>query len=192
MSQDKAQEPTMAQFDPQLAEAFDQLQYPDLPSIQEDRFVREFLPMFANRDGNKVNLHAWLDIAGHPHLPVAVMRGQQMVCMVPPLLRDAGMVAGDRSKGQSIYENIITAEKKRTILPALGEAHLRETIIDRVKHEMASLNYAKAWNQIFKAYGFPEIELPDEAKAVIDETEVKAAAAAPIDPNDEIDDFREL
>lgn len=187
-------EPTMAQFDPAVSEAFDVLQTPDLPSIQEDRFVREFLPMFANLDGSQVNLNSWLDIAGHPHMPVNVLRGNTFLFRVPPILRDVRMIPGEQSKGQSLYEEILTAEKKRAILPALGEAHMRDNIISRVKHDAASLEYIVAWNSIFKVYGYPEVELPKPIQDALTEAapEAEATPAAADNPNDVISDFREL
>lgn len=186
---------TMAQYDPAVAEAFDVLADIELPNIQEDRFVREFLPMFAAGLQEKVDIGRWLDVAGHAHLPVNVLRGETFLFRVPPLLRDAGMLPGDRAAGQNMYENILTAEKKRAILPALGDAHLRETVINRVKHEPASLEYVKAWNSIFTAYGYPTIALPAEAQAAIDEKPVDVkndTASTPEDVNDEISGFTEL
>lgn len=185
---------TMDQFDPGISEAFASLESMDYPSVQEDRFIREYLPLFVARGNNPVNLIPWLEVAGHPHLAVNVFRGNKFLFRVPPMMRDVSMIPGDRSKGHSLYEEIMTAEQKRSILPRLGDLHLQDAIISRVQHEMASLEYIQAWNSIFRAYGHPEVELPVEAAAVIAEEETSSAPDEVVDTdvNNEFDGFSEM
>lgn len=191
---DNVPEPSMKDFDPSIARAFEELRVFEYPQIQEDRFAREFLPLFAepSADANTAMIK-WLDISGNVFMPVNVFRGKDFIFRVPPLMQQTPFRENNGGPKHSLFEEINTAEKKRMVLPALGEAHMRDYVYSRVDHDLeASVEIARAWNSIFEAYGYEPIPLPgDESTPNADAVETDTAQQ--VSPGDvEISGYREL
>jgi hypothetical protein len=159
---EEQQKPSMAHLDPSIDEAFGALSQVEYPSIQEARFVNEFLPIFVG-EAPAADISKWYAVCGHPYMPVNVFRGDEFIFRVPPMMRQAPKYLTDASRGHTIFEHFSTAEKKRAILPVLGEAHLHDFVLSRIEQDPVGVDIARAWNSIFAAYGKPLIPLPDES-----------------------------
>lgn len=166
-------------------EFFGQITDNDAAKIPEPVFIEHILPMLANRSG-KQSLEKWQQIAGTVMRPIDVYDAKTNAHLfrVPPILRSINEeFTGHGSR--SAFEVVQTAEQKRRVMPAMGDAHIRVNLTDRVRHIPAEANQVVHWNEILKRYGYPPI-----LKMETSENEVEDAANKPNEPEiDGFDDF---
>ena len=135
----------------------DQLTQDNEAKVPEPIFVEHILPILANRSGNQ-SLVRWQQVAGHVMRPILVIDPQngEPLFRVPAILRSINEeFTGYGSR--SAFEIVRTAEQKRKVMPAMGDAHLRANLVDRVRHIPASAKDVVAWNEILKRYGYEPI-----------------------------------
>lgn len=144
----------------------------DAAKIPESIFVEHLLPVLANRSGNQ-SLERWQRIAGHVMRPIDVFdpKTGETLFRVPPVLRSINEeFTGYGSR--SAFEIVRTAEQKRRVMPAMGDAHIRTNLVDRVKHTKASFDNVVLWNNILLRYGYEPI-LSNKTTEQTSATEVK-------------------
>ena len=148
-------------------EFFEQLTRNDAARVPEPIFVEHLLPVLTNRE-TRQDLTIWKEVAGNVMRPLDIIDPQsgEVLFRVPPILRQ---IHHDfRGKGRnSVFEIIRTAEQKRLVLPALGTAHLRQHLVDRIGYVPAEAEDVIAWNEILKRYGYPPL-LKTETQALED------------------------
>lgn len=170
-------------LDDNIRRAMDILTKPENRQVQENIFVRHFLPLFAGKfpPGTEIPIARWLDIAGHPHAAVDVYRGTEYLYTVPPMLVDAKL-RELKGRDQSMFQIITTAQQKYNVMPRLGEEHMRYWLTDRVEQNQIDIEQIQQWNSIFTRYGYEPIVVIEAAK----EQEVSKNVKPPIQ------DFEEM
>lgn len=141
----------------------DQLTQESAAQIPEPIFVEHILPVLANREGNQ-SLAKWQQVAGHAMRAIEVTdaKTNEVLFRVPPLLRSINEEFTGKG-ARSAFEIIRTAEQKRRVMPAMGDAHLRANLTNRVRHIPAPVKDVVAWNEILKRYGYDPILKRDVA-----------------------------
>lgn len=176
--QSEQAEKTLREMNINLANAMDELRRVEIPRIQEEDFLNNWLPLFSNlTDSEKETLDdettrrpmmLWAqNVAKNPLSPVDVFSGDIFLFRVPPLFRDITFDFRDRHPTYDIAHELTIAEKKRTILPALGEAHFQDRVSAVIFPKFVlDETGAQMWNEIFSRYGMPTIELTPKAAPV--------------------------
>lgn len=172
---------TLRQLNPGLADAMQTLTEVDIPSIQENEFLAKWLPLFSDlTPAEKETLEdqstlrpmmLWgQNVAKNPLSPVNVFDGETFLYQVPPLFGTLKFDFRERFPNYDIAHELAIADKKRSILPALGEAHIQDRVTKIVLPNFA-LNEEAAiqWNVIFARYGMPLIKLSTDAAAKLAE-----------------------
>lgn len=164
----------------------EQLTREDAARLPEPVFVEHLLPVLANREGNQ-GLEKWQQIAGTAMRPIDVYdpKTNEVLFRVPPLLRSINEEFTGQGR-HSAFEIIRVAELKRKTIPAMGDAHIRANLVERVKHIPAVAENVVTWNNILKRYGYPPILKMDTS-----EEDVKSQSASQSD-NIEFDGFDDL
>lgn len=127
------------------------------PTIQENLFVSTFLMMFAI-GGTAMNNDAWQDIAGTLTNPVDVLRGNEYLFTVPPLMLSPHTRI---TKRRNIYPqeamNMRTTETG-ALLNASEQGNGSLLAVDQMAKtvfvdETRKQEYLLRWVEIFKRYG---------------------------------------
>ena len=165
----------MAYSDEQIKETVRMLAASNKPTIQESQFISEFLPMFTadpRKVDGKIFVNAWINISNSPLAEVDVLRGNELLFTVPPLLHAPDSLLEVLDKSQA-YQNISQAALKYNVMPKLGEAHMKRWMDGTIPKQEIAFEHVHRWNEIFKRYNLPTIPLPenkqvDEKPAVTD------------------------
>lgn len=171
-------------------EAIQKLNTADVPRVPEGIFTQHILPIMTDRSG-KVDISAWLDIAGNAQRPIDVidLRGQ-VLFRVPAMMRQLPTKTSSSHRA-SITELASTAKLKGEVHPGLGQNFLAQGLSRHVPRlgTQVDLESAKAWNAILKRYGYPSIFPEDVADAVGEPkaltSEVKEEKSIFLDEDDE-------
>lgn len=131
----------------------------DIPQLQEDVFVSRFLPWFADPPAD-MDLGPWLDVARNPQMPVHIVKDNQILFTVPPLLRDVPF-AEAKGPQDSIFEIMALFKKKLDLSPVFGENYLNNELSAKLPGVKPTLDVLHTWNEIFTRYGYPTIPLPN-------------------------------
>ena len=168
------EDPVLEDFDPyarkglektlEAMETLDAITQASVARIPEPIFKEHILPILVNYDG-KQSLVNWQRVAGHVLRALEVFdpRNGNVLFTVPPLLRQIRNEITGRGQ-HSAYEIIQTAEKKRQVVPALGDAYLRKDLVSRFQKEVVDVEAIRQWNQILARYGYPPRIQLNEAK----------------------------
>lgn len=161
-----------------------------IPHLPEPIFVNKFLPMFASKD--PVDVGEWLNVSGNAHNPVNVFdRNGTILFQVPPLLRGVAIHnPGERSR--SFYEVAVNAENKSRLSPQYGQAYLEQELKNRLVDTPVEIDYILKWNEIFKRYNYPVIELPAEVQKLINESNLSVEKTVSSEEILDDDGFEEL
>lgn len=202
MSEQQSEQPekTLREMNSNLANAMDELRKVEVPRIQENDFLTNWLPLFSDlTDTEKETLDdettrrpmmLWAqNVAKNPLSPVDVFNGETFLFRVPPLFRDVTFDYRDRHPSYDIAHEITVAEKKRTILPALGEAHFQDRVAAVILPKFVlDETGAQMWNEIFSRYGMPPIDLAVKTPTVQKEASASELSADDIgdEPLDEL------
>lgn len=154
----------MAYSDTQIKETVRSLAESPNPSIQESQFIAEFLPMFSADPRNvegKIFVNAWINISNSPFAEVDVMRGNERLFTVPPILHTPESLLSVLDKSEA-YKNITQAALKYNVMPKLGEAHMQRWMDGTIPKQEVAFEHVRRWNDIFKRYNLPTIPLPDD------------------------------
>lgn len=144
---------------PEVLEAMDFLinaQDTDVPRLPESVFVGKYLPILADTQSGKADLSQWLDVCGNGYRPVDVVRGDEVLFRVPPILKrypTTGM-----RRGMSIGEIMAQAQAHSTLAPRLGANYLDQKLGEKVEHLSPELQELAVWNGILERYGYPVIK----------------------------------
>lgn len=136
------------------------LSTPDYPRIQESVFVKQYLPMFAAdpaRVDGIIYVNTWINVAGSPFQAVDVYQGNVFLYRVPPLLNSDDTMLKNIGRNGSIHETLQEAALKASVIPKLGEHHIRQWLTDRLGTGNINLDVARQWNLIFTRYNLPLI-----------------------------------
>lgn len=154
---------------PEVLEAMDFLinaQDTDVPRLPESVFVGKYLPILADTQSGKADISQWLDVCGNGYRPVDVVRGDQVLFRVPPILKrypTPGM-----RRGLSIGEIMAQAQAHSSLAPRLGANYLEQKLHEKVEHLTPEVQELAVWNDILRRYGYPVIEaavqIPSEAE----------------------------
>lgn len=170
-------EMSLREFNPQLAQAMDELRRPIHPKLQENVFIKRWLPLFTDlTQEEKEKIHdvnsrrpmmLWVqEVALKSTNPVDIFDGDEYLYTVPPLHKDIVLPLADRNPNYDITAEITTAARKAQILPGLGEEHLRERVTKQILPQFVlDETAARQWNVIFERYGLPLIPVTDMLKA---------------------------
>jgi hypothetical protein len=173
---------TLEDFPPQLRRTLEdslegmsflqQLTQDVAAKIPEPLFVEHLLPILANRDGRQ-SLVRWQQVAGSVMRPLDVYdpRDSKVLFRVPAILRQLNDTVINLS-GRSTYEIIATVEKKRQIIPAIGDRYLQAHLTNRIEGLPANVKDVLAWNAILVRYGYPPLfkTLVEQPDALSNET----------------------
>lgn len=118
---------SIRQMNVNLANAMDELRKVEVPRIQEEDFLANWLPLFSDlTDEEKETLDdettrrpmmVWAqNVAKNPLSPVDVFSGDTFLYRVPPLFRDIKFDFRDRNPGYDIAHEITVAEKKLSLI----------------------------------------------------------------------------
>lgn len=153
-------------------------------SIEEDAFIKLFLPLFAG-DFNKSRanyeqaLEAWYRVAGSPYAPVNVVRGGRVVAVVPPVRVNVlnGKHSGSVQDVAAMMEDVA---HMRTLSPQAARnleiTALHERFLRRIPKPNLS-EAQKAWFNLLNQYGrAPDALSASDSKAQTD-NKAKAQAA---------------
>lgn len=157
--------------DKEMVGILDKLTNNQNPRIQEKDFVRYFLPIFSQRGNieNPVSINQWLtQTGGNAFVPVDVCRGEEVLYQVPPMLNSDDFVLSGLARS-SVYEAITTAQLKYSVMPKMGDLHMKSYLTDRIRLKKMTLATINQWNSIFKRYSLPLLDIPED----IDTSSVK-------------------
>ena len=145
-----------------MSEVVTALSRPDYPRIQESVFVKQYLPMFAanpEKVDGIIYVNTWINVAGSPFQAVDVYNGSEFLYRVPPLLNSDDTMLKNIGRNGSIHETLQEAALKASVIPKLGEHHIRQWLTDRLGTGTINLDIARQWNLIFARYNLPQIPL---------------------------------
>lgn len=126
----------------------------DVPRISEDLFVGRYLPVLAGKvDSEKTPLLFWLEVAGSPYAPVDVMKGNEVLFRVPPLLK-AGVTTLNARPGQGLDDVMLTAERKGMVHPKMGINYLDQELSRRQTAPLSATQEQERWRAILVRYGY--------------------------------------
>lgn len=163
----RPEENTINDFAPQLRplleeslEGMDflqQLTQEDAARIPEPLFVEHLLPILANRNGRQ-SLVRWQQVAGHVMRPLDIVdpKTGEVLFRVPALLRQLRDTVKTRNN-RSTHDIAAIAEKKRQVMPVMGDNYLQAHLTDRVQSTPANVKEALQWNSILVRYGYPSL-----------------------------------
>lgn len=166
-------------------EFLNQLTKDDAAKLPEPIFVEHLLPVLANREGNQ-GLQRWQEIAGHVMRPIDVVdpKNGEVLFRVPPILRSINEEFTGRG-ASSAFEIVRVAEQKRKVIPAMGDAHIRANLVERVRHIPAHADSVIRWNEILKRYGYPPILKMDTSENDVKEDGESVSSDIEIDGYDD-------
>lgn len=180
---------SLREFNPQLAQAMDELRRPAHPKLQENVFIKRWLPLFTDltqEEKEKIQdvnsrrpMMLWVqEVAIKSTNPVDIFDGEEYLYTVPPLHKDIVLPLADRNPNYDLTAEITTAARKAAILPGLGEEHLRERVTKQILPAFVlDETAAKAWNVIFERYGLPLLPVAEalaQAEAVKPSEDIEA------------------
>lgn len=150
-------------------------------AIPESEFRSKYLPMFVSTEKN-VDLSPWLDISGTAYESVNVIKNNEVIFIVPPLVkRHPTLINVDSRVSANTIAN--EARQYQDRHPSLGVKYLVDNLGSKVVKEGVNIDEIRQWNAILEYYGYPQI---GNVKAA---GEIKADAPQP--QLDE-DDFEEM
>lgn len=191
MPDEKPAELSLRQFNPLLADAMDELRRIPAPRIQENIFLKRWLPLFSDLTPEEKDhiddprrrrpmMHWVQNVSLKSTNAVDVYDGDTFLYQVPPLHRDIVFDFRKQNPAYDLSGEVAIAGKKAAILPALGDEHLRERVTKVVLPPFVlDETAARAWNIIFARYSLPLILLTDD---------LKTAAVAPMTQIEDGDD----
>lgn len=151
----------------------------DIAHISEDRFVRDLLPVLTDTSEN-ADLTKWLDIAGSWRREIAVHDNNGDVLFIVPALVGSTSINNDPSLPK-VDEVIADSARKYSIVPVSGKNHLVKHLTHRINVEGNYVESVRAWNTIFKRYGFTDLIRN------IDGVKDTVISEEPVSPDDELD-----
>lgn len=163
----------MAYSDEQIKHVVRELAENKNPAIQEAEFISKFLPMFSadpRRTDGTIFVNAWINVANSPFAEVDVMRGNELLFTIPPILYAPKNLL-DALGGSNAYRNITDAALKYNVMPKLGEAAMQRWMKETVPNQDISYSHLLRWNEIFKRYNLPLYPVPNEKVADVTKTE---------------------
>lgn len=133
-------------------------------NVPEDIFVKHYLPMLANKDGN-TDLTEWLKVAGHVYAEVNIIDNNGNVIFKVPSIFKKFKTKEHKLAQHSVSEIIETSKLHAINSPIKGEMMMQEGLSKTLPDEELSLDDDVRWNNILKRYGY---EINSEIKT--DET----------------------
>lgn len=126
----------------------------DVARLPESLFINKLLPILTNTEGHQ-DITVWHDIAGTTLRAIDVYHDntKEVLFRVPPLARQVDPKATGRGM-HSAYQVISTAKQKHEVLPALGDQHIKSTLVSALKRTPVHVEDAKQWNAILERYGY--------------------------------------
>lgn len=141
----------------------------DIATLPEDVFKATFLPFFAGQptDAN-INASVWAGIAGNPYRPVNIIGVDGEVLYTIPSLFDRQAVDPTKASDHAVpmQHVMITHEQLTRISPIRAQSYMNSQLAQRKIAVDVTPTIAKniqTWNQIFKRYNLPTIEVKDGA-----------------------------
>lgn len=130
----------------------------EVPRVSEQEFVSKYLPLFASQHAG-VDMSPWLDVCKSAMLPVDVIAGGVVIFRVPALVRT--IPTSRNPIGQlPLNEVLAIAKLKSDVYPPAGDAYLDQQTANRIGKATTNMDELVAWNNIFKRYNLPQIEIP--------------------------------
>lgn len=157
-------------------------------AVPESVFVKEYLPLFAGESKNaEVDISKWLDVAGNAYRSVDVIKDNEVLFTVPPLLKRSPTNVKRRPQ-DSIYELVDLVQKKTAVHPQIGRSFMNSQLDARISRLSSDPSEVATWNDIFKRYGYEPIN--DQIVAETD-NDGKVTASSSQSASDLFDDGHE-
>lgn len=151
-------------------DALAELMKNDVPKLPESLFVSKLLPILTNTEGHQ-DITVWHEIAGTTLRPIDVVddRTKEVLFRVPAMARQIEAKVTGRGK-HSAFHVLTVAKQKHEVLPALGDQHIRSTLVQAVTESPPEMDQVRQWNDILVRYGHPPVldvpKTPEKESAV--------------------------
>lgn len=139
----------------------------EIATLPEDVFKATFLPFFAGQPApSNVNAGVWAGIAGNPYRPVNIVGIDGEVLYTIPSLFDRQAVDPTKASDHAVpmQHVMITHEQLTRISPVRAQAYMNAQLAQRKIAVDVSPTIAKnilVWNEIFKRYNLPTIDVKE-------------------------------
>lgn len=137
------------------------LRAPERPRVLESDFARYYVFGLHNRTDYPEQFQAWLDVASTVNHSVDVVRDNEVLFTVPPLLMPYPTEV-EYDSARALTNIVDRALGNGAINPALVEKSLRQELGAHLKHTIQGdegiallAEHISAWDEIFARYGLP-------------------------------------
>lgn len=159
----------------------------DVPQISEVVFKAALLPALSAEPGTKVDLTAWLDIAGTTLRAIDVVAPNgEVLFRVPALMRSLPTAhQSDVNYYDIVHESLL----QENVHPNLGQRTLdRQLQRVRTGATLLDVETAKQWNVIRMRYGLPLLPIPGESAGGLP-TAADGSTVGPLGVTEQQEDF---